>query len=102
MTSHAWRVNELNALSLRSYWDGRKEPGVEVPLGEFFAVGQGKPAVVESVPVQVSPSGALSCYWRMPFDKSACAASTASMTSACVTSPSISDRDSTRVVRGDK
>jgi hypothetical protein len=71
MTSHAGRVNELNALSLRIYWDGRKEPGVEVPLGEFFAVGQGKPAAVESVPVQVSPSGALSCYWRMPFDKSA-------------------------------
>lgn len=71
MTSHAGRADELNALSLRIYWDGRTEPGVEVPLGEFFAVGQGTPAVVESVPVQVSPSGALSCYWRMPFAKSA-------------------------------
>ena len=71
ITSHAGRVNELNALSLRIYWDGRKEPGVEVPLGEFFSVGQGKPAAVESVPVQVSPSGALSCYWHMPFAKSA-------------------------------
>jgi hypothetical protein len=71
MTSHAGRVNELNALSMRIYWDGRKEPGVEVPLGEFFAVGQGKPASVESVPVQVSPSGSLSCFWRMPFAKSA-------------------------------
>jgi hypothetical protein len=70
-TSHAGRVNELNALSLRIYWDGRAEPGVEAPLGEFFAVGQGKPAAVESVPVQVSPSGALSCFWRMPFAKSA-------------------------------
>jgi hypothetical protein len=38
-TSHAGRVNELNALTLRIYWDGRKEPGVEAPLGEFFAVG---------------------------------------------------------------
>jgi hypothetical protein len=71
MTSHAGRVNELNALSLRIYWDDRKEPGVEVPLAEFFAVGQGKPAPVASIPVQVSPSGALSCYWRMPFAKSA-------------------------------
>ena len=70
-TSHAGWVNELNALSIRIYWDGRKEPGVEAPLGDFFAVGQGKPAVVESVPVQVSPTGALSCYWRMPFAKSA-------------------------------
>ena len=70
-TSHAGRVNELNALSLRIYWDGRKDPAVEVPLGEFFAVGQGQPAVVESLPVQVSPTGALACYWRMPFAKSA-------------------------------
>ncbi len=70
-TSHAGRVNELDALSLRIYWDGRTEPGVEAPLGDFFAVGQGKPATVESIPVQVSPTGALSCYWRMPFAKSA-------------------------------
>lgn len=70
-TSHAGGVNELNALSLRIYWDGREEPGVEVPLGEFFAVGQGKPAVVESLPVQVSPTGSLTCYWRMPFAESA-------------------------------
>jgi hypothetical protein len=71
LTSHAGRANELNALSLRIYWDGRTEPGVAVPLGDFFAVGQGQPAVVESLPVQVSPSGALSCYWRMPFATSA-------------------------------
>ncbi len=70
-TSHAGWAGELGALSLRIYWDGRKEPGVEVPLGDFFAVGQGKPAVVESVPVQVSPTGSLTCYWRMPFRKSA-------------------------------
>ena len=71
LTSHAGRVNELDALSLRVYWDGRKEPGIEAPLGEFFAVGQGKPAVVESVPVQVSPTGSLVCFWRMPFAQSA-------------------------------
>lgn len=70
-TSHAGWVGELNALSLRIYWDGKPTPGVEAPLGDFFAVGHGKPAVVESVPVQVSPSGSLSCYWRMPFRKSA-------------------------------
>ena len=70
-TSHSGGCNELNALSIRIYWDGQKEPGVEAPLGDFFAVGQGKPAVVESVPVQVSPTGALTCYWRMPFAKSA-------------------------------
>ena len=71
ITSHAGWANELNALSIRIYWDGRKEPAVEAPLGDFFAVGQGKPAVVESFPVQVSPTGALTCFWRMPFAKSA-------------------------------
>jgi hypothetical protein len=71
MTSHAGRANELDALSLRIYWDGRDEPEMAVPLGQFFAVGQGRPAVVESMPVQVSPTGALTCYWRMPFGKSA-------------------------------
>ncbi|MBI5865942.1 MAG: DUF2961 domain-containing protein [Planctomycetes bacterium] len=70
-TSHAGWVGELNALSLRIYWDGSGQPGVEAPLGDFFAVGQGKPAVVESIPVQVSTTGALSCYWRMPFGRSA-------------------------------
>ena len=71
MTSHSGGVGELDSVSLRIYWDGREEPAVEVPLGEFFAVGQGRPAVVESLPVQVGPTGALTCYWRMPFAKSA-------------------------------
>jgi len=71
MTSHAGRVDELNALSLRIYWDGDPYPAVEAPLGEFFAVGQGAPAALESVPVQVSPTGALTCFWRMPFSRSA-------------------------------
>jgi hypothetical protein len=70
-TSHAGWANELNALSLRIYWDGRKEPGVEAPLGDFFTVGQGKPAAVESFPVQVSTTGSLTCFWRMPFARSA-------------------------------
>ena len=70
-TSHAGWVGELNALVLRIYWDGATEPGVEVPLADFFAVGQGRPASVESIPVQVSPTGSLSCCWRMPFARSA-------------------------------
>lgn len=70
-TSHAGWAGELNALSLRIYWDDSTTPGVEAPLADFFAVGQGRPAVVESEVVQVSSTGALSCYWRMPFEKSA-------------------------------
>ena len=71
MTSHAGWVGELNALVLRITYDDRKEADVEVPLGDFFAVGQGKPAEVESIPVQVSATGSLTCCWRMPFRKSA-------------------------------
>lgn len=71
MTSHAGAVGDLDALSLRIYWDGSSKPSVQVPLGMFFAVGQGKPAPVESVPVQVSPTGSLTCYWPMPFRQQA-------------------------------
>ena len=70
-TSHSGWVGELHALSLRIYYDGSSEPGVEVPVGDFFAVGHGKPGEVSSIPVQVSPTGSLTCYWRMPFRKSA-------------------------------
>lgn len=69
-TSHAGGMGELNALTLRIYWDGATVPAVEVPLGDFFACGQ-QPATVESLPVQVSPSGSLTCFWRMPFAESA-------------------------------
>ncbi|HSV74002.1 MAG TPA: glycoside hydrolase family 172 protein [Chthonomonadales bacterium] len=70
MTSHAGGADELNALTLRIWWDGREEPAIEAPLGAFFACGT-RPGAVESVPVQVSPTGSLSCYWAMPFRKSA-------------------------------
>lgn len=70
-TSHSGWTGELNSLSLRIYWDGSATPGVETPLADFFAVGQGKPAVVESEVVQVSATGSLSCFWRMPFERSA-------------------------------
>jgi hypothetical protein len=71
MTSHAGWVAELNSLTLRMWWDDREEPGIEVPMGMFFAQGPGMPSSVQSFPVQVSPSGSLSCYWRMPFAESA-------------------------------
>ena len=70
-TSHAGGVHELNALRLQIFWDDQTEAGVDVPVGDFFAVGHGRVAVVESFPVQVSPTGSLSCYWQMPFAKSA-------------------------------
>jgi len=70
-TSHAGHVDKLDSLVLRIYWDGCEEPGVEAPVGDFFACGHGKRMVVDSLPVQVSESGSLTCYWRMPFRESA-------------------------------
>lgn len=55
---------------LRFYWDGEKEPSVEVPVGDFFASGWGKFAQVSSLPVCVNPGSAFNCYWVMPFRKS--------------------------------
>lgn len=56
---------------LRIYWDGREKPGVEAPLGDFFANCFGKRSEVISLPVVVEDADSYNCYWRMPFRKSA-------------------------------
>jgi len=57
---------------LRMWWDGEETPSVECPIGDFFAVGNGAYADVDSEPVQVAADGrALNCYWPMPFGKRA-------------------------------
>lgn len=59
-------------MSVRIYWDGEKQPSVEAPLGDFFAVGHGIDENVNSIPVQVSSDGrARNCFWPMPFKKRA-------------------------------
>lgn len=59
-------------LVLRMYWDGERTPSVECPIGDFFAVGHGMDAWVNSLPIRVSSDGrARNCYWPMPFRKSA-------------------------------
>jgi len=60
------------ALVLRIYYDGSEKPSVAAPLGDFFGVGHGAFAELDSFPVSVNSLGrARSCYWRMPFRKSA-------------------------------
>lgn len=60
------------SMTLRIYWDGQKEPSVESPIGDFFAVGHGMDVPLNSFPVAVSSEGrARNCYWSMPFAKSA-------------------------------
>jgi hypothetical protein len=56
---------------LRIFWDGRKEPGVEAPVGDFFAAAFGQRMAVNSIPVAVEGGAAYNCFWPMPFAKSA-------------------------------
>jgi hypothetical protein len=52
---------------LRMYWDDEKDPSVEVPLGDFFAMGWDKYARISSLAVCVNPGSAFNSYWPMPF-----------------------------------
>jgi hypothetical protein len=61
-----WRLSIL-----RVYWDDEKEPSVEVPVGDFFAMGWGKYAPLSSLAICVNPGSAFNSYWPMPFHKKA-------------------------------
>ncbi len=54
---------------LRIYWDDEKEPSVECPVGDFFGMGWGEYAHLNSMAVCVNPGSAFNCYWQMPFRK---------------------------------
>ncbi len=56
---------------LRMYWDGEKDPSIEAPVGDFFTMGWGVYAKVQSLAVCVNPGSAFNSYWPMPFRKHA-------------------------------
>jgi hypothetical protein len=56
---------------VRMYWDDEKDPSVEVPVGDFFAMGWGKYARISSLAVCVNPGSAFNSYWPMPFGRKA-------------------------------
>ena len=67
---HIWLVESLKrGHVLRFYWDGEKQPSIEVPALEFFAIGHGKFAPIDSAVVTLNPQNAMNCYWPMPFRK---------------------------------
>lgn len=77
VVTHLWMTiadNEYGwprLLRLRVYYDGSDVPSVDAPIGDFFAVGNGVEAEVESLMVRNSSDGrARNCYWPMPFRKS--------------------------------
>jgi hypothetical protein len=73
--SQIWITSDLaeyRALVLRFFWDDEEAPSVEVPMGDFFAMGHdGAPHTVTSLPVTVAPRRGLNCYWPMPFRRRA-------------------------------
>jgi hypothetical protein len=65
-------ATEFRALVLRMYWDDEEAPSVEVPLGDFFAMGfDAHRHTVTSLPVVVAPHRGCNCYWQMPFRRRA-------------------------------
>jgi len=52
---------------LRVYWDHETNPSIEVPIGDFFGMGWGEYAHLNSLAVCVNPGSAFNCYWEMPF-----------------------------------
>ena len=58
-------------LRLRVYYDGSDVPSVDVPLGDFFAVGHGFERPIRSLVIRnLSDGRARNSYWPMPFEKS--------------------------------
>jgi hypothetical protein len=56
---------------LRMYWDGEEQPSVETPVGDFFGMGWGRYAHLNSQAICVNPGSAFNSYWPMPFRKRA-------------------------------
>ena len=70
---HMWAKNgsaNHQEMLLRIHYDGDERPGVEAPVGDFFANCFGKRRQVISVPVVVEDADSYNCFWRMPFRKS--------------------------------
>jgi hypothetical protein len=70
---HIWITVDPKAYRtfiLRIFWDGEKTPSVETPLGDFFCCPHGLRTKVNSLPINVNPSGGFNSYWQMPFRKS--------------------------------
>jgi HEAT repeat protein len=76
MVTHMWITvadNEFawsRLVRIRVYYDGRKTPSVDAPLGDFFGVGHGYERDLSTMMVRNSSFGrARNVYWPMPFRK---------------------------------
>jgi hypothetical protein len=70
---HPWAKNgsaNHQEMLIRIFYDGHDRPGVEAPVGDFFANAFGKRSEVISIPVVVEDADSYNCFWHMPFRKS--------------------------------
>ena len=75
--SHRHRLKVADPLLLRKavlriFWDGAEHPSVDVPVGDFFAIGHGAMRSFSSAMVEISAHpgdarGSLVSWFRMPF-----------------------------------
>ncbi|WP_207491656.1 DUF2961 domain-containing protein [Aridibaculum aurantiacum] len=71
LTIAPWNLVDVHrSLIIRCYWDGEKEPSVEVPVSDFFGMGFGEWKDFQSTPLNMT-SGGYNSYWPMPFHRSA-------------------------------
>ncbi len=70
---HPWAKNGSathQEMLIRVFYDGNKEPDIEVPFGDFFANCFGKRSEVISLPIVVEDADSYNSFWPMPFKKS--------------------------------
>jgi hypothetical protein len=61
-------TDHLRNVMLRIYWNGLKEPSVEVPLGDFFGIAHGRQKAMQSACVSMQDGRGLNCFFPMPFE----------------------------------
>ncbi len=61
----------LRKLSIAIYWDGMETPSVLCPLGDFFALGNGRKQTLSTEFTSVTPKLSLNSFFPMPFAKGA-------------------------------
>jgi hypothetical protein len=61
----------LRSLHLKIFWDDALQPAVDVPLGDFFCAGLGRPIAFQSALFSNPEGRSFNCYIPMPFKKAA-------------------------------
>jgi hypothetical protein len=56
---------------IRIYWDEQENPSVAAPLGDLFCCGWNERQNINSIPLNVNPSGGMNIFFPMPFNKHA-------------------------------